>query len=397
MRGRPAGRQSPSTVTQSSLSEGPGGPTATPVDGLARHHRRRPRAPADLRDLRWLGCRWPGRCGHPARRAGARRGLAGDAAALDIATWLAQGTRWVRQRSTGTVLANTPTRLRQAEAVSATSNLVVAVGSVTALDGEVSRDRGGMDRRLGSGSVDRGWAPQAWGARAERVGCDAAACLVLGRSGTTVRAWWLDASGSRTVDLAGRTVGDGDHLLAPVVCGPRAWLVLPGAGGPMSSSWTMTRPRSAPDRGRRTDGAGRHTGPDVCRHRQWWAVAHDPRPRLRDRPPPTDRRVRSLPARSVGQASTTLTSRGRARSGPRRATRRRRRRPRSMTRRRPRGTPGSARPVSAPEPSQQLGGEVGGQPVHGHRRGLVGDCVRRRVAAGAVLATKSTRAGSPPR
>ena len=154
-----------------------------------------------------------------------------DAAALDIATWLAQGTRWVRQRSTGTVLANTPTRLRQAEAVAATSTLVVAVGSVTALDGGIFVTAAAWTAGSARGPWTAVGLPQAEGARAERVGCDAAACLVLGRSGTAVRAWWLDASGLRTVDLAGRTVGDGDHLLAPVVCGARAWLVLPGVGG----------------------------------------------------------------------------------------------------------------------------------------------------------------------
>ncbi len=154
-----------------------------------------------------------------------------DAAALDIATWLAQGPRWVRQRSTGTVLANTPTRLRQAEAVAATSTLVVAVGSVTALDGGIFVTAAAWTAGSARGPWTAVGLPQAEGARAERVGCDAAACLVLGRSGTAVRAWWLDASGSRTVDLAGRTVGDGDHLLAPVVCGARAWLVLPTPGG----------------------------------------------------------------------------------------------------------------------------------------------------------------------
>lgn len=145
---------------------------------------------------------------------------------LDIAVWRRQGAAtWVRDTSTGTALASTPTQLVQAAGVASTGPDLLVVGSTTVLPSTPGGDIA-VNATVWRGAVrpDSRWTwtslplPGASPSRADAVTCDAAhaECLVVGRSAGHAVAWLVRESRvSAAADLGGVPVGDADVLLAP--------------------------------------------------------------------------------------------------------------------------------------------------------------------------------------
>ncbi|MCE1177889.1 MAG: hypothetical protein LWW86_02480 [Micrococcales bacterium] len=152
----------------------------------------------------------------------------GAAAGTDIATWTREGDTWSHRPATGTDLASTTTALAQAQGVAATAGTAVIAGSLTRLDSGVTERPAVWLSRSARGPWTRIELPGDAG-RAEAVGCDERRCLVLGRSGSRLRAWWVAPAGAAAqpqvtpADPPVAALAESDHLAAPAVRGESAW------------------------------------------------------------------------------------------------------------------------------------------------------------------------------
>jgi hypothetical protein len=130
-----------------------------------------------------------------------------------------EGARWVREEPTRPALAGTPTVLPTPEGVATSGAAVVIAGWVTDLtDGVRNRPVAwllvGATARavpLPFASLERSGGPGPAAERAQvdgqalAVGCNTAACLLVGRVGARPAAWWLDLGGA--VGVLGGGVG----------------------------------------------------------------------------------------------------------------------------------------------------------------------------------------------
>lgn len=156
------------------------------------------------------------------------------AAGLEPALWRPDGPTWVR-RPTPAPLANTTTELHRVAAVASSAATTMLVGTVTRLGSSLSvapaawvdAGRGWRQLTLPAAGTD---------ASAEAVGCGPAGCLILGRSGSTLLAWWVQGEVVRALptDLA---LADGP-LPNPVLEGARAWALVPTSSGSTLLAWS---------------------------------------------------------------------------------------------------------------------------------------------------------------
>lgn len=156
-------------------------------------------------------------------------------AGLDLAVWLPQGDRWLRQPSDGTSLASTPTALMSARSVAAWGDGALVLGSVLNLADGPIRTRPVLWR---STSGNSGWTridlPDAGQAgEAVSAACTALECTIAGWVDGHLAVWRLGGDGGgaqRVVGIPPVAVRDNDPLPAPVIVDGRAVLLVSDQG-----------------------------------------------------------------------------------------------------------------------------------------------------------------------
>lgn len=156
------------------------------------------------------------------------------AAGLEPTLWRPAGDSWVR-RPTPAPLANTTTELHRVAAVASSAATTMLVGTVTRLGSSLSVAPAAW---IGNGRDWRQVALPAPGTNtsAEAVGCGPAGCLILGRSGSTLLAWWVQGESVRELPIA-TDLADGP-LPNPALDGARAWALVPTSSGSTLLAWS---------------------------------------------------------------------------------------------------------------------------------------------------------------
>ncbi|ADB31604.1 hypothetical protein Kfla_2533 [Kribbella flavida DSM 17836] len=171
---------------------------------------------------------------------------------LDAAVWLPQGTKWIRQDSTGTVLRSTPTLLAGPGAATSWGDAIVQTGSQVRLAPNVVQQEAAVWR---STKLNDGWSRFALpepGARSQglRVTCGEKLCTVAGWVEGKLALWQFDpsakdgAGAKRLTGLPEIAVGDKAPLPAPVLAGDEVIQMVAGGNqikvvGGRDGAWTV--------------------------------------------------------------------------------------------------------------------------------------------------------------
>lgn len=124
-----------------------------------------------------------------------------DTAGLDIVTWTASGTDWMRHSSTGTTLASTHEGLNVLRSVGPDSTGNALAGAVVRLGGgEVALTPAVWRRTPAKPSWTRVDLPASGESQATGVACRGANCLAAGYDGDRLAVWSVSAGSAQAAD-----------------------------------------------------------------------------------------------------------------------------------------------------------------------------------------------------
>lgn len=191
-------------------------------------------------------------------------GWKSEGTGLDIATWRAQGTTWVRANSARTALASTKAGgLVAATAVIPMGSSVLLLGSTTLLgDGSVQVvpsiwTTTGSVIQSAWRRYDLPTGTASGQAAVEAGGCVDGACLLAGRIGDRLALWRWDGRAASTIAAPDVALGDQERIVGAGLVDDRPWLAIAsGLGTGSAGAPSGTAPSGTATAGTATAGGG---------------------------------------------------------------------------------------------------------------------------------------------